>query len=181
MGVVYRAVCTVNKRVYVGYTTRTLPERRKQHVFDATHRPKSPFHRAIAQYGTTKFRWKVLYTADDTVTLRLKEALFIREERANVPETGYNIPTYYGRCKECGKIFSTERDTALFCSQPCKDRWHYKERMNDATQPGYRKTKKCPSCGALFVTTRDKRRYCYNKTCARRAKVERDKKRREKT
>jgi uncharacterized Zn-finger protein len=90
------------------------------------------------------------------------------------------MPAHDVFCAYCGKKFSTTQPNAQCCCRVHANALYYKEHHSDQTIQGYSKVKKCPGCGALFVTTRDKRRYCYNQTCVKKAKAERDKDRRTK-
>jgi group I intron endonuclease len=181
MGVVYKVKNLINGKVYVGSTIRTLSERRSQHVHAYHREYSSPFDVALSQYGADNFEWKVLYESDMDQLLRNKEQTFIETFHSDDPTKGYNVPTYRRVCPYCNRTFTTNKKNAICCSVVHYNAYYYDRRHDDSTDPSYRKVKKCPGCGALFVTTRDKRRYCYNKTCAKKAKSDRDKKRREQT
>jgi len=92
MGCVYLATNQVNSKQYVGQTIHTLKQRRKVHLADARRKPKyrQAFHHAIAKYGPSKFKWKVLLRSNDPQTLLAAEVCFIAELGAKAPD-GYNL------------------------------------------------------------------------------------------
>ena len=71
-GIIYLARNNTNGKGYVGQTTKTLDERKKQHFYNA-YRTKihedgydgyaldSPFVKAIRKYGISSFDWEVIY------------------------------------------------------------------------------------------------------------------------
>ena len=59
MGFIYKVTNTVNGKIYVGQTSRTIEDRWREHVRDAFKRKKQaffPFHLAIKKYGQDAFQ-----------------------------------------------------------------------------------------------------------------------------
>lgn len=47
------------------------------------------------------------------------------------------------KCKNCNKLFEVTRYWQEFCSEPCRNKWHGKNRLA-----------KCPKCGHSFYAKR---------------------------
>ena len=62
MALVYLATNTVNGKLYVGVTRRSLAHRMSEHKSRANKGSKNPFHAAIRKYGWDAMEWKVLET-----------------------------------------------------------------------------------------------------------------------
>lgn len=91
MGFIYKATNTVNGKMYVGQTKRTIEQRWKQHVHSAiTDNPfdKSPLHRAIKKYGADKFVVEQVEKCEDK-DLNSRETYWIK--RLGTFDSGYNI------------------------------------------------------------------------------------------
>lgn len=55
-GIVYKATCLVNNKVYIGITTKSLKERKNKHVYWSKHKiRKYVFHKAIQKHGIDNF------------------------------------------------------------------------------------------------------------------------------
>lgn len=87
-GIIYKATNLINKKVYIGQTTRTLEQRRKEHEKPSKH--NYLFQRAIRKYGKEAFSWQVIDKADDEVALNEKEVAWIAHYRS-YKENGYNM------------------------------------------------------------------------------------------
>lgn len=88
---IYRATCTVNGKMYIGFDS-AYPKRRKDHIRDALkNKRECLFHRAIRKYGVESFSWDILYQSPDlSHTLNEMESFFIREYRT-FGDNGYNM------------------------------------------------------------------------------------------
>lgn len=88
MAIVYKATNKTNNKAYVGYTTRTLDERKAQHISDMKREDRSKaFHNALRKYGVDAFEWEVLLedaTLDDEIRL-------IAEHKTHKNVGGYNV------------------------------------------------------------------------------------------
>ena len=92
--IVYRAVNKVNGKSYVGQTTKTLKERRKEHHFFSSRGSSNYFHNALRKYGEDAFEWFVLEVLSPDATrdtLNDVEKLYIKSY--NTFNSGYNLTT----------------------------------------------------------------------------------------
>lgn len=89
-GCVYCATNTKNNKVYVGMTTRTLEQRKKEHIRDSK-KPKYIFHRAIKKHGIESFSWEVLYESKSQKELLARESQEILDRQSKQHEYGYNM------------------------------------------------------------------------------------------
>lgn len=93
-GIIYRAICKVNGKVYIGLTTKTLTKRIKGHIKasknDKYDRKHCAFHNAIRKYGIENFDITIIDTADSCEELNEKEQYWIAYYDCMVPN-GYNM------------------------------------------------------------------------------------------
>jgi len=52
---IYQITNTINGKIYIGKTTRTIEERFQGHIYDANRQRRTYLHRAIRKYGTDAF------------------------------------------------------------------------------------------------------------------------------
>jgi group I intron endonuclease len=90
-GYIYRVTNTVNGRIYIGQTRRTVAYRWSVHKSEALRRPKCYFHKAIAKHGHEVFRVEVIATAGTVSELDALECRFIAEANSADPSAGYNL------------------------------------------------------------------------------------------
>jgi group I intron endonuclease len=95
--IVYLARNKVNGKGYVGKTTRSLEERRKEHIAAAKMGVGQLFGRALRKHGFDAFEWQVLYEFDGSVNeetshdyLDDREREMIRLFETHGPK-GYNL------------------------------------------------------------------------------------------
>lgn len=62
MPIVYLALCRATGKSYVGCTSRSLPQRREEHVASAANGSPYKFHQALRSQGFSSFAWTVLET-----------------------------------------------------------------------------------------------------------------------
>jgi len=86
--IIYKATNSVNGFVYVGATTKTIRDRKKDHLSKATSGESGKFQEAISTYGAEAFFWEQIDTASSIDELALKEKQYILE--SNSKEEGYN-------------------------------------------------------------------------------------------
>lgn len=77
IGVIYISKNNETGHYYVGATTRTLDERKRDHIQKAYKGTGHSFHNAIAEYSPALFEWKVVDTADTIEELARKEKMYI--------------------------------------------------------------------------------------------------------
>ena len=89
---IYKATNIINNKSYIGLTTRTLQERKLEHLRHIKTE-NTYFHRAINEYGKDNFLWEII---DDTPSsikeLKEKESYYIQYFNTLAPN-GYNITT----------------------------------------------------------------------------------------
>lgn len=105
--VVYQITNTVSGKSYIGYTSKTLKERFREHFTDAKNGSKCKFHCAIRKYGVDVFTPNVLCKETTLKGAKESEILFILDKN---PE--YNM-TLGG---DCGPIL-VGSDHPLFGSK----------------------------------------------------------------
>lgn len=93
---IYRATNIISGKQYIGFTSRTLSERRATHKHKCfTNLDKSKFYDAIRSYGWDNFIWEEIYVAKESVaakeshTLLVMEDFFIQEHDSL--NNGYNM------------------------------------------------------------------------------------------
>lgn len=86
--IIYRAQNTFTGESYIGATTKTIQERKADHLSKADRGIGSCFQEAIATYGAIAFSWEVIDTASTNDELASKEINYILEN--NTFEEGYN-------------------------------------------------------------------------------------------
>ncbi len=84
-------VCRDSKPVYVGYTSRSLEDRWKQHI-KTSKKPKYPIHHAIKKHGAESFTIETLYESEDEYhTLNYMEHHYIWLYQTHGSLGGYNM------------------------------------------------------------------------------------------
>lgn len=86
--IIYKAVNTITDEVYVGATTKSIEERKQDHLQKAKNKVGSYFQEAIGTYGPEAFTWEQIDTASTNDELAAKEIKYILEN--NAVEEGYN-------------------------------------------------------------------------------------------
>lgn len=106
MGFIYKVTNSVNGKVYIGQTMRTIPVRWAEHLRDSgmipTQKPCSKhvsiFHQALRKYGVKSFVVCQVEECDDNY-LDERERYWIKYYRSS--ETGYNIYKSSNQYKKC--------------------------------------------------------------------------------
>jgi group I intron endonuclease len=90
-GIIYKAANTLNGKVYVGQTTKTLNRRKSDHKYMALKGDRrSSFQCALLDEGFDNFAWEQIDTADTQAELDAKEKYWIAHYDSMNPEKGYN-------------------------------------------------------------------------------------------
>jgi group I intron endonuclease len=93
-GIVYKITNTINGKVYVGQTTKTLKQRWTEHVYDSIGKRRrkhnSYLHLAIERYGKESFTAELLNSCVDKKSLDDVERFYIKTLNTVRPN-GYNI------------------------------------------------------------------------------------------
>ena len=91
-GIVYKVTNTVNGKVYVGQTRRSLHVRQLDHLREARKgNTRLHLHRAIAKYGEQSFHWEILEEAATKEELDRLEMKWISQLQACDETKGYNF------------------------------------------------------------------------------------------
>ena len=91
MAIIYKITNQINKKYYVGKTTRTFEERWHEHLQESKNpNPKSHFHNALNYWGIENFTHEILWEGSEE-ELDNQEKYFISQLNARDPATGYNI------------------------------------------------------------------------------------------
>ncbi|SHM90341.1 NUMOD1 domain-containing DNA-binding protein [Flavobacterium xinjiangense] len=85
---VYKVTNQETGEAYIGVTTRSMDERKADHIQKANKGTGGYFQAAIATYGPDAFSWKEIDTASSNDELASKEIRYISEYDAL--ESGYN-------------------------------------------------------------------------------------------
>lgn len=85
--IIYKAINSINGKVYIGQTINTIKKRIKGHR-NASKKSKSYFHNAIKKYGLDNFTWEVLEQCDSLEMLNEREIFWIDFFKSN--KIGYN-------------------------------------------------------------------------------------------
>lgn len=88
--IIYKATNTVNGKVYIGQTTKTLKRRKSVHYNNAKCGSDNYFHKAIMKYGIKYFTWEILCKCDSLDELNQLEMYHIEDNTSLVP-FGYNM------------------------------------------------------------------------------------------
>lgn len=87
-GIIYKVINTETNQVYIGTTTKSIAERKNDHIQKSNKATDSKFHNAVSTYGSDSFRWIQIDTASNIDELASKEIKYISEYDSL--ENGYN-------------------------------------------------------------------------------------------
>ena len=87
-GIIYKVINTETNETYIGATTKSINERKIDHIQKSNNDKGYKFHNAINSYGANSFQWIQIDTASDNNELASKEIKYISEYDAL--ENGYN-------------------------------------------------------------------------------------------
>lgn len=85
---IYKVTNNIDHKIYIGATTKSIEERRKDHLKKSKKGKSYAFQNAIGTYGVDAFKWEQIDTATTTDELAKKEKEYILEY--NSKEEGYN-------------------------------------------------------------------------------------------
>jgi group I intron endonuclease len=77
VGIIYKSTNTITGESYIGSTTKSLRERKNQHLRSALIDETRLFSSSIYKYGKENFEWNVLCECDSEEELEQKEKEFI--------------------------------------------------------------------------------------------------------
>lgn len=86
--IIYKVTNNETNEVYIGATTKTIQDRKEDHLQKSVSGSEVKFHDAIATYGFESFTWEQIDIANTTDELAQKEIKYILVH--NSFEDGYN-------------------------------------------------------------------------------------------
>ena len=90
MGYIYKITNSINKKIYIGKTVRTVPVRFKEHLDRADENYQSYLYNAIRKYGQENFIVETIEEVNDE-DINEKEKYWIHFYQSNLKENGYNL------------------------------------------------------------------------------------------
>jgi group I intron endonuclease len=88
--VIYKIINSINNKVYIGQTIRSLHERWSQHKFLAKNSVNKPLYKAMKKYGFKHFKITEIGGANSESELNYQEWLLIHKNNSLWPH-GYNL------------------------------------------------------------------------------------------
>ena len=88
IGIIYKATNILNDKVYIGVTTKSIEERKKDHIQKAYKQTGGYFQKEIFTYSPEAFIWEQIDTATCLDELAQKEKNYILKYGSN--SIGYN-------------------------------------------------------------------------------------------
>ncbi|WP_235891751.1 GIY-YIG nuclease family protein [Flavobacterium gawalongense] len=108
---IYKAQNTITGECYIGATTKSIEDRKQDHLQKAGKESCHKFHYAISTTGADNFKWEQLDTASNLNELAEKETKYIYDFKAQ--EEGYNSDRGGGIQK---KIYQFDINTGALVS-----------------------------------------------------------------
>lgn len=87
---VYKITNTVNNKIYIGITSRTVEERFYEHKYRITERIHLHLYASMQKYGADKFTVSILESSNTLEELFKQERFWISKLNSNNPSFGYN-------------------------------------------------------------------------------------------
>ena len=126
-GIIYKATCLINGKVYIGRTINGFNRRKRQHErCSLKNKLNYYFYNALRKYGIDSFKWEIIDTVKTENELNLLEQLYIEEYRRkgevyNLNDgrggmSGFKIPEKTKRKMskaKKGKLFTEEHKRKL--------------------------------------------------------------------
>lgn len=89
--IIYKVTNLMNNKCYIGYTTKSLDERRRQHYKRMKYGRNFYFHNALKKYKPTNFKWEILGFCYSLKELKDSEIECISFFNSNNRIYGYNL------------------------------------------------------------------------------------------
>ena len=87
---VYKITNVLNKKVYIGVTSRTVKERFQEHKYRINERKHLHLYSSMIKYGIENFEVEVLEQCNSLEEIFEREKFWISFAKSNLPEFGYN-------------------------------------------------------------------------------------------
>lgn len=92
MNLIYKVTNLINGKVYIGQTTTSLEQRKKEHEYRAFRGDRQTyFYNALKLYGNQNFKWEIIEYNVDFNELNNREEYWISYYKSNIKEFGYNM------------------------------------------------------------------------------------------
>jgi group I intron endonuclease len=88
MGIIYKVINKLNKKIYIGKTIYNLDKRKRSHEVSIQ---KTYFHYALKKYGYNNFLWESIDNCNNDIELCNKEKYYIAKFNSNNKNFGYNL------------------------------------------------------------------------------------------
>lgn len=88
MSLIYQAFNSIEKSSYIGATTKSLKERKQDHLERASRGQDGKLYKALRVFGSGAFIWKIIDDAETINELAVKEKYWIKYYDSK--ENGYN-------------------------------------------------------------------------------------------
>jgi len=156
MGLIYKATSPSGK-CYVGQTTRSLIQRKKEHWKSAKFGLDTTFSCALRKYGVDNFLWEVLEEVENSL-LNEREVYFIK--RFSSFGEGYNSTTggNSGACTDAQKVKISKSLTGKKHSQATKEKMSQAHKKRHKRSPMTEETKRKIAASQIGVTWSEERR-----------------------
>lgn len=161
-GIIYSVKNIITGEYYIGATTKSMNERKKDHLQKSEKKVGSYFQEAIATYPTESFVWETIDTANTLDELAEKEKKYIKKYDSNhngfnsdngggfkktvyqYDDEGKMIAKYEGLSEIANKLNFDKRRISTACNSSTPfggSFWSYKE--NDTFNLSYDQRKRC--------------------------------------
>ena len=90
MYTIYKITNTVNNKIYIGITSKTVEERFNGHL-RCSKNPKYRLHQAIEKHGKDKFKIEIIETVDTQESANEREMHWIKQFNCTEYTIGYNM------------------------------------------------------------------------------------------
>ena len=93
MYIIYKITNKVNNKIYIGFTSKSIEKRFKQHCYLAEYKHGNTYsiiHKAINKYGVENFSIETIYSGENKEEVLSKEDYYINLYNSYIPN-GYNI------------------------------------------------------------------------------------------
>lgn len=105
--IVYKITNTINQKIYIGITTRSLSQRWAEHCKEARSNSQKAIHRAIRKYHVENFQKEIIDNSSQSL-----EELFLKEKGYIEQYNSFNNPQGYN-CTSGGDFFQMTSEERL--------------------------------------------------------------------